>query len=86
MNELEINNNVFEGIKHIDENGEKLWYARELMRVLQYSKLENFEKIICKAKASYENSGISVIEHFPDVRKSMISEKEKSFNKEITYI
>lgn len=86
MNELEINNNVFECIKHIDENGEKFWYARELMRVLQYSKCENFEKIIYKAKASCENSGISVIEHFPDVRKSMISEKEKSFNKEITYI
>lgn len=28
----------FEEIKHIDEYGEEFWYARELMKVLQYSK------------------------------------------------
>ncbi len=31
--------------------------------------IQNFEKIIDKAKISCENSGISVFEHFPDVRK-----------------
>ena len=32
MNEIEtkINNNVFESIKHIYENGQEFWYAREL--------------------------------------------------------
>ena len=59
----------FEEIKHIDEFGEEYWYARELMKVLQYNKWENFEKVINKAKDACQNSGISAFEHFPDVRK-----------------
>lgn len=59
----------FESIKHIDENGVEFWYARELMTTLEYSKWENFIKVINKAKQSCENSNISVFEHFPDVRK-----------------
>ena len=59
----------FEEIKHIDEFGEEYWYARELMKVLQYNKWENFEKVINKAKDACQNSGISEFEHFPDVRK-----------------
>ena len=59
----------FEDIKHIDENGVELWYARELMPILQYSNWQNFEKIIEKAKKSCENSDISVFEHFTDVSK-----------------
>ena len=31
-----INNNTFESIKHIDENGTEFWYARELQQVLNY--------------------------------------------------
>ena len=49
----------FEDIKHIDEFGEEYWYARELMKVLQYNKWENFEKVINKAKVACQNSGIS---------------------------
>ncbi len=35
MNEIEtkINNNAFESINHIDENGNEFWYARELMKI-----------------------------------------------------
>lgn len=65
----EINNKTFEDIKHIDENGNEFWYARELMKVLEYSKWENFEKVINKAIDACKNSSISVFEHFPDVRK-----------------
>ena len=65
----EINNNSFEDIKHIDENGVEFWYARELMPILQYSNWQNFEKIIEKAKISCKNSGISVFEHFIDINK-----------------
>lgn len=61
----------FESIKHIDENGVEFWYARELMITLEYSKWENFIKVINKAKQSCENSNISVFEHFPDVRKTL---------------
>ena len=70
MNKLEKNNKkTFEDIKHIDENGSEFWYARELMSILEYNKWENFEKVINKAKDACENSGVSVFEHFPDVRK-----------------
>ena len=73
MNKLEKNQNcnhkTFEDIKHIDENGTEYWEARELMKMLEYNKWENFEKVINKAKEACENSNISVIEHFPDVRK-----------------
>ena len=69
MNELKINNNVFESIKHIDENGIEYWFARELMNALDYSKWENFEKVIYKAKTACLKSKFSVGEQFPDVRK-----------------
>ena len=62
-------NNAFENIKHIDENENEFWYARELMIVLQYSNWQNFEKIISKAKISCENSSGSAFEHFTDVSK-----------------
>ena len=39
------------------------------MIILEYNKWENFEKVISKAKDACENSGITVVEHFPDVRK-----------------
>ena len=60
---------TFEEIKHIDESGMEYWYARELMKVLEYNKWENFIKVIDKAKIACENSGINASEHFLDVRK-----------------
>ncbi len=37
MNNLEVNNNTFESIKHIDEYGNEYWFARELQEALQYT-------------------------------------------------
>jgi len=71
LKEIDRNNKSFEDIKHIDENGVEFWYARELMSILEYNKWENFEKVINKAKDACENSGITVIEHFPDIRKTI---------------
>jgi len=71
LNNMDKNDKSFENIKHIDENGVEFWYARELMKVLQYSKWQNFEKIINKAKTSCKNSDISVFEHFTDVSKTI---------------
>ena len=71
MQKINENSNIttFEDIKHIDEFGIEFWYARELMKVLQYSKWQNFEKIIEKAKEACKNSDIDVFEHFTDVSK-----------------
>lgn len=73
MNDLQksenYGNDTFEKIKRIDEEGREFWYARELMGALGYNKWENFNKVIKKAIETCENSGISSIEHFPDVRK-----------------
>lgn len=69
MDEKIYSNQSFEDIKHIDENGIEFWYAREIMKMLEYNKWENFEKVINKAKEGCKNSNISVNEHFPDVRK-----------------
>ena len=60
---------TFEDIRHIDKNRGEFWYARELMKILEYSNWQNFEKLINKSKTSCENSGICVFEHFIDVSK-----------------
>ena len=66
---IEETTKLFEDIKHIDKFGQEYWKARELMYVLKYSKWENFEKVIDKAKKSCENSNILVDDHFTDIRK-----------------
>lgn len=45
------------------------WSARELQSLLGYSKWENFEKVIQKAKDSCKNAGAEIENHFPDIRK-----------------
>ena len=61
----------FEDYMHTDENGVEFWYARELMQMLEYSKLGNFAKVINKAKQSCKNSNISVPERFADIGKTL---------------
>lgn len=59
----------FEDIKHIDENGNEFWYARELMVSLGYKDWRNFSNVINKAKDACTNSNINVFEHFVDVNR-----------------
>lgn len=49
--------------------GVECWSARELQHLLGYSKWENFEKVVQKAKDACENAGEKIDYHFPDVRK-----------------
>ena len=82
-NDLEkYNETIFESIKHTDEYGNEYWYARELQKVLEYSKWENFEKIINKAKCSCISSNYKLQDHFPDVRKmvSIGSKTQRELN------
>ena len=73
MSKLEKNQNysnqTFEDIKHTDKNGIEFWYARELMKILEYKQWRRFENVIDKAKQACENSGINAFEHFADVGK-----------------
>ena len=50
-------------------DGVECWSARELQSLLGYSKWENFEKVIQKAKDACRNAGELIENHFPDVRK-----------------
>ena len=61
----------FEAIKQVDEKGEEFWLARDLQKALQYSKWENFSKVIDKAILACNNSGFDIDEHFPGVRKTI---------------
>ena len=69
--EKEYDNQTFEDIKHIDENGIEFWYARELQVVLDYKEWRKFEGVIKKAKEACENTGISVFEHFVGADKTI---------------
>ncbi len=69
-----------EDIKHLfeqfeaaasDLEGVECWSAREMQILLGYSKWENFEKVIQKAKDSCKNAGEELSDHFPDVRKTI---------------
>lgn len=60
---------TFEGHAQQTEDGVEYWLARDLQHLLGYSKWENFQAVIAKAKTSCEVSGHTVEDHFPDVRK-----------------
>jgi len=54
-----------------DYEGIECWSARDLQVLLGYSKWENFEKVIQKAKDACTNAGEKTTDHFPDVRKTI---------------
>lgn len=59
----------FEDIKTVREDGSEFWSARELASALDYGKWENFHKVIRRAMIACENSGHSIHDDFPEVRK-----------------
>ena len=65
MNELEnINETVFESIKHVDDDGNEYWYARELQKVLEYTQWRKFVGVINKAINACKTSNYKVSDHF----------------------
>lgn len=65
MNEIkEYKEKMFEDIKHIDENGNEYWYARELMKVLEYKEWRKFNKVIQKAMEACNGSNYYILDHF----------------------
>ncbi|MCC9017882.1 MULTISPECIES: DNA damage-inducible protein D [Flavobacterium] len=62
---------LFQQFEEVASNieGVECWSARELQKLLGYSKWENFEKVIRKAKDACTNAGEEINDHFPEVRK-----------------
>lgn len=75
-------NQTFEEIKHINENGQEFWYARELKEVLEYTEWRNFNGVIDKARTACINSNLPLTDHFVNVNKMVVigSETERQIN------
>ena len=70
MNELEnINETIFESIKHVDEDGNEYWYARELQKILEYKRWDKFYNVIESAQVACSISNNNVLDHFSQVGK-----------------
>ena len=70
MNELkEYTERLFEDIKHIDENGNEFWYARELQMTLGYKRWDKFCNVIEEATIACKQSDYVVLDHFSQVGK-----------------
>ena len=70
MNELEnINETIFENIKHVDDDGNEYWYARELQKVLEYKRWDKFYNVIESAQVACSISNNNVLDHFSQVGK-----------------
>ena len=61
---IDYTENIFEKIKHIDDNGNDYWYARELMPLLEYKEWRKFNAVINKAIINCEGSNFNVFDHF----------------------
>ena len=54
----------FEAIRHEDEQIGEYWSARELYKLLGYSRWEKFQKSLTEAQEACKNSGQAVADHF----------------------
>jgi DNA-damage-inducible protein D len=60
----------FEDFAH-KVDGQEVWFARELQRLLGYTQWRNFEQVIDKAKMACQTAGHNVADHFADVSKTI---------------
>lgn len=61
----------FDKIMLLDHNGEERWSARDLQRLMGYTKWHEFEKVIANAQAAIENSGMDPLDHFTGARRTV---------------
>lgn len=59
----------FESHANKTPEGIEFWFARDLQHLLTYSKWDNFQSVISKAKTACELSGQNIDDHFADVGK-----------------
>ena len=78
MNNVEnYEKEIFEKIKHIDEEGKEYWEARELQKALEYKEWRKFNGVIEKAKKACENSNNNISDWFVQTDKPIITGKGK---------
>ena len=58
---------TFESIRHLDDEGNEFWLARQLATVLDYSQYRHFLPVVERAKEACRNSGQAVEDHIEDV-------------------
>ena len=66
---IEYTEKVFEDIKHIDEEGNEYWLARELQVVLDYKKWQKFINVINDSIVACKQSNQLMDDHFTQVGK-----------------
>ncbi len=67
--EVDKNTNIFESIRHLNEDGEEYWFARELMSVLEYKTWEGFHEVIKRAETALSKIYPQTPDHFRQVKK-----------------
>ena len=81
MDEIkEYTEKLFEDIKHIDENGNEYWLARELQNVLGYHQWRSINELIERAKVACKESEFNIEDHFALHRKMIKLAKEATRN------
>ncbi len=71
----------FESYAHKTNDGVEFWLARDLQHLLGYSKWDNFQSVISKAKTTCEVLKQNIPDHFADVGKTI--QMPKGAKKEI---
>ena len=73
MNELEkINETIFESIKHVEDDGNEYWYARELQKVLEHTEWRKFVGVIKKVINFCKTSNYVVFDNFVGADKMVL--------------
>ncbi len=58
----------FDAIRRVDEQGKEYWSARELSKLLGYTRFDKFSNALSKAEEACQNSGQAITDHMSHVR------------------
>ena len=68
---IELYRRKFDDIRH-EADGIEYWYARELMKLLDYVQWRNFDNAVNKAMLSCENNGNLIGNHFSKINSTIV--------------
>ena len=80
-NNIQVLTDNFESHAHKTPDGVEFWLARDVQHLLDYTKWDNFQNVISKAKTACEVSGENILDHFADIGKTI--QMPKGAEKEI---